>query len=414
MKFDKKSTILIATFSTYKGEKRTYTGNLQPMLSFFVPRFKKVVLVDQPHPTSSDVVPIIEVYEKGKLKKKFFLSSPFYQLFYWFCQKRNVVDQTIISFKVRDFLSVLRLGLSSREKYSLFIGLESINALAGVVLKKLGRVQIVVYYVSDYSPQRYSQKWINALYLWLDRQAAYYSDFIWNVSSAMQPARIKVGLNSGKSAPCLRVPNALFPEQIKPRPPGEISPYTIAYMGTLEIDNGSDLAVEALPVVLKKFPQTRLHIIGGGDPALLRRLKRLASELKVRKQVKFHGFIGDPEKLSKTLSQFYLAVAPYRDIPESFRFYGDSTKIRAYFSVGLPVITTRVPPMGKEISRAGAGMIVEDNAKALAKAIIKLFRNKKLYQKYRQAAIAFAKDNTWENSYGQALKKMEKLNAQKN
>lgn len=413
MKFDKNSTVLIATFSTYKGKKRTYAGNLQAMLSFFPLRFKKVVLIDQPHPTSSDVVPLIEVYEKDKLAKKYLLSFPFYQLLYWLCRKRNVIDQTIVSFKVRDFLSVLHLGLTSQEKFNLFIGLESINALAGVLLKKLGRVATVAYYVSDFSPYRYPKKWFNDLYLWLDRLAASNCDFIWDVSSAMHPARIKAGLDSKKSAPCLRVPNALFPEQIRPQPLKKIIPYTIVYMGTLDIDNGSDVAIEALPLVLKKFPQTRLHIIGSGDPAFPRRLKRLASKLKVRKDVKFHGFIGDPEKLSKTLSQFYLAVAPYRDVQESFRFYGDSTKIRAYFSVGLPVITTYVPPIGKEIVKAEAGVVVKDNPLALARAIIKFFSDKKVYQKYRRAAIAFAKKNTWENSYGHALKRMEQLNAQK-
>lgn len=411
MKFGKNSTVLIATFSTYKGKKRTYTGNLQAMLSFFVPRFKKVVLIDQPHPTSSDVVPLIEVYERGKLVKKYPLSSLFYQPLYWLCRKRNVFDQTIISFKIRDFLSVLHLGLTLKEKFSLFVGLESINALAGVLLKKLGQVKTVACYVSDFSPKRYPQKWFNDLYLRFDRLTATYSDFIWDVSPAMHPGRIKAGLDPQKSAPCLRVPNALFPEQIRPLPLKKIKPYTIVYMGTLDIDNGSDVAIEALPLVLKKTPQARLHIIGGGDPAFPRRLKKLASKLKMRKYVKFHDFISDPEKLSKTLSQFYLAVAPYRDIPESFRFYGDSTKIRAYFSVGLPVITTHVPPIGKEIVKAKSGLVVKDNGRALARAIIKFFANKKLYRQYRQAAIAFAQQNTWENSYGQALKKMEKINA---
>ena len=52
----------------------------------------------------------------------------------------------------------------------------------------------MVYYVSDYSPDRYRQKWFNDLYLWLDRQAAMHADIIWDVSPAMQPARVKAGL----------------------------------------------------------------------------------------------------------------------------------------------------------------------------------------------------------------------------
>lgn len=406
------NNVLIATFSTYRADKRTLTGNLEAFLSFFVPRAERVVLIDQPHPTSSDIIPLIEVYQKGKLTKKYQLSTSIYRPLYWILRKRNIKDETKISFKIRDFLSVLHIGLTT-PKYSLFIGLESINALAGVFLRGLGLVDKVIYYVSDYSPCRYPQKWFNEIYLWLDRLSCYWSDFIWDVSSAMHPARIKAGLNNQKSAPVIRVPNALFAGQISPLPLNKIEPYSIVYMGTLDIDNGSDLAIEALSMVLEKFSKTRLHIIGNGDDSFLARLKTLASSLKVSRQVKFHGFISEQDKLSKALSQYYLAVAPYRDIPESFRFFGDSTKIRAYLSVGLPVITTHVPPLGKEIEAAGAGVIVKDEVKALSSAIVRFFSDEKLYKKYRQAAISFAKKNTWENTFGNALREMEKFDAKK-
>lgn len=56
----------------------------------------------------------------------------------------------------------------------------------------------------------------------------------------------------------------------------------------------------------------------------------------------------------------------------SARKYGDATKIRAYTAAGLPVITTSVPPLGKDIQKAGAGIVVDDTPEAFAQVIIKV------------------------------------------
>jgi glycosyltransferase involved in cell wall biosynthesis len=75
---------------------------------------------------------------------------------------------------------------------------------------------------------------------------------------------------------------------------------------------------------------------------------------------------------------------------------------------GLPLITTSVPPLGKEVSDYGAGIISEDNAKDLAGAIIQLFQNASRYEDIRLKAIQFAKHNTWRNTYDAAFRKMKK------
>jgi len=72
----------------------------------------------------------------------------------------------------------------------------------------------------------------------------------------------------------------------------------------------------------------------------------------------------------------------------------------------LPVITTQVPPLGQEIERDGAGIIALDNPKDQAGAILRLLKNKALYKRMRANAIKRAKNNTWENTYSLALKKM--------
>ena len=375
---------------------------IEPLSGFFVSRIRKFALLEQPHPGSDTVIPFFEIYKKRLRKKShFFFSS----LILYPLLKLSNSNKTQVSFKIRDFLSIFEFILRDRRKYDLFIGLESINALAGIILRKLGIIKKVVYYVSDYSPKRYRFNLANSLYLLLDRFAAIHADFVWDVSKAMLPARIKAGLDPQKVAPVIHVPNALYPEQINYLPTSKIIPNSLVFVGTLGKINGPDVAIKALKEVSKSIPKVTLHIYGDGEPDISR-IKKLATKLKLDGKVIFHGFISDQIKLSHEIKQYAISLAPYLEVPGSPRWWADATKIRLYLAAGLPIITTKVPPLGKELVQDGAGIITKDTPSDTAKAIIKLLQDKPLLEKMRKNAIKRAKDNTWKNTYGTAISKM--------
>lgn len=402
---NKNSTVLIATFSLWSDGKRLPTnGSVEPLIDFFTSRVKKMVLIDQPIPGSDKVMDRIKKYENGEDK---ILSSSIWMYFFYPFLKLTNKPGTRIFFKLRDFFSVIDQCIKERDRFNYFIGLESMNALAGILMRKLGVVKKVIYYVSDYSPQRYSQKWFNWLYLYLDRFCAMHADYIWDVSTAMQPARIKAGLDPSKSAPVIHVPNALNPKQIKFNSFKNIKPFFLVYMGTLGEDNGSDVAIKAIPLILKNYPKILLHIIGGGEKDMPR-LQRLVSDLGIERQVKFYGYILDGNKMSEIIRSCYLALAPYRAFPGSPRYFGDAGKIRAYAAAGVPIITTDVPPLGKEVKKRGAALIVRDNPIDFAEAIIKVFSDRNLYLQLRKGTISFARNNTWENTFIQAFGQMRR------
>jgi len=396
--------VIFATFSPWeKGIRLPTNGMVEPMLSFFLPKTSKFTLIDEPHPGSDRVIPIIESYKNEKLIKGI-SPSIFIYLLYPFLLLRNSVG-TRIPFKIRDFLTVIEYGLRDNYKYDLFFGLESVNTLAGVILKKFGRVKKVIYYVSDYSPNRYKSRWFNSLYLSLDKSATKYCDYIWDVSPALMQARIKAGVNPEFSNKIIHVPNGLFQEQIKHFPFNKTVPFSLVYAGTLGTENGPDIAIESIFFVKKKFPKVELHIYGGGQKDL-KRLKRLVEKYNLNKNVIFHGFISDPIKLSSQIRNYRIGLAPYKAIPGSPRWWADATKIRLYLAAGLPVITTHVPPLGKELIETNSGLITKDNAKDIAKTIKEIFSNDTLYQTLRKNAIKKAKNNTWETTYKKALSVM--------
>jgi len=401
------SSVFFVTFAPYENNKRLPTnGMVEPMLSFFLPKVKKLLIIIQPHPGSDRIAPIVDVYEKNRLEEHSTISALYYFPIYLICKLQNTV-KTHISFKLRDLFSVIFTGLRQKSMYNYFIGLECINTLGGLILKKLGKVKTVIYYVSDYSPARFGNTYLNSLYLWLDRFCATNADFIWGVSSAMQPARINSGLDPKKSAPNLHVPNGLFSTQISPLAISKRIPYSLVFLGTLGFENGPDLAIESMLLIKKKYPKAKLHIIGGGKENLSR-LRNLVEKLQLKDSIIFYGFVVDNDEMAGIIRKCYVAVAPYRALKDSVRWYADATKIRQYLASGLPVITTKVPPFGREVVKQGAGLLIEDTREDLSFAAMKLFSDTALYSKLAKKATDLSKNNTWENIYTKAFKDMEK------
>lgn len=399
------SSIFIATFSHYeKGKRLPTNGMIEPLLSFLLPKVASVLLLDQPHPVSDSINPIVEIYNKGKIKKRFNISSLIYLPIYLLC-KIPSKKHTRISYKIRDFLSVVFITFIRKDKYDLFIGLEGINACAGILLRKFGAVKTVIYYVSDYSPTRFGKTLFNSLYIWLDRFCVTHADFTWDVSAAMQEARLKSGLNPKKSYNVLHVPNALFPNQISSLPVSERTPNSLVYMGILDPDMGPDLAIRSMSEVIKKFHDSRLHVVGGTKEGV-GRLRKLAKSLNLEKNITFYGFVQDNYEMASIVKSCMIGLAPYRSFPDSYRWYGDAGKIRQYLASGLPVVTTHVPPLGRFAAKNGAAIMTKDTVKDFSAGIIGLLSDRQLYDKLRVKAEKLSKENTWENVYTKTLKDM--------
>ncbi|MBI2442881.1 MAG: glycosyltransferase [Candidatus Levybacteria bacterium] len=396
--------ICIATFSVYQNNKRTaINGMVEPLLSFFLPQTTELDLVDGPHPGSSTTVTKFEKHQDGIFSSgESFVAKMMSPLLT--PQNQN---GTQVFFKLRDFLSVFELIVRRRKKYDVFIGLESVFTLAGIILKKLGMITTVIYYVSDYSPKRYPVKRLNDIYLWLDRFCCYNADYIWDVSPAIMPARIESGIDKPRVKPCILVPNALFPNQITHLPSNKLIKNSVVFAGTFGFENGTKLAIDAFSYVAKDNSEATLHFFGGSKQ-LEEELRKIVLSLHLEKNVFFHGFVADAVQLSKKINKYMIGIAPYVAMPGSARWYADATKIRLYLGAGLPIVTTHVPPLGKEIREKGAGIVVQDKPKELANAITSLLADKEQYNRMRKAALAYALNNTWEETYAHALSFMYK------
>ncbi len=68
-------------------------------------------------------------------------------------------------------------------------------------------------------------------------------------------------------------------------------PYTFALVGVIDPCKGQAIAIQALSLIVEKFPETRLLIVGLGNTA---HLQQLANNLRLERNIEIWGHIQDP------------------------------------------------------------------------------------------------------------------------
>lgn len=303
-----------------------------------------------------------------------------------------------------DFLLSCFWGLKTKQKWDLFIGLNNLNALSGLVLKLLGQVKKVIFYGVDYVPQRFENPLMNYLYHLTDKICVYHVDQVWSLSPKMVEARLKYKNIKIKKSKNKIVPMGVWFNEIKRPPFNKIKKHTLVFMGHLLKKQGVQTVIKAMPEIIKKIPDFQFMIIGTGEYGA--ELKRLVKKMSLTDKVTFTGLIKNYQKMVQLISQSACAVALYQkgNKQRNFTYYTDPGKIKDYLGAGLPIILTDVPPNAQEIEKAGCGVIINDNKKEVAQAVIKIMENEKKLKQYKKNALKLAQKYDWPKIYSQAFR----------
>ena len=265
-----------------------------------------------------------------------------------------------------DFLWVIFFGYKFG-KAQLFVGIDPLNAVIGIFLKKIGRVKKVIYYGIDFVPIRFENKMLNYLFHLLEAYCVRNADEVWNVSDRIKEGRFEyLGLDP-----------VLYPQKTVP-----IGIYSknrivskktnrIVFIGHLLKKQGVQEVLRAVPLIVKKIPNFRFVVVGGGE--YLSTLEILSKKLNIEKYIDFKGWIKDKSLLDSILSQCDIAIACYEPEKEklrNFTYYADPTKIKDYLNSSLPVILTEVPTNAAEIAQKEFGIIVIYNKEDISNAIV--------------------------------------------
>jgi len=143
--------------------------------------------------------------------------------------------------------------------------------------------------------------------------------------------------------------------------------HMILSVGRLVRQKGMHRLVQALPIVLKKYPDASLHIVGDGIER--DNLEKMVHDLGIAKKVIFHGHIQleDRKKLQELYAKAHV-FSLMADSESQGLVYGMSAATRT------PMVATHSSAM-KDLVKVHAAVGIEnpDDAQAVAKGIIESF-----------------------------------------
>lgn len=330
----------------------------------------------------------VVVYEKGKQVSKKDVTRSIYS----------------ISSYIFDFFLTAYWIIKQREKYDIFIGIDALNSLSGLILRKIGKVEKVIFFAMDFHPSRFNNRLLNFLYHKLEEVSLKSSDEIWNVSPKIAEGRERFLHISQKAYPQKVVNSGIWNDKVKKFPFDKVKKHQLLFLGHLLEKQGLQMVLEATPLIVKKIPDFKFMVLGGGEYE--NNLKKLAEELKIQKYIEFKGWIKDRKIIDTTLGESAAAIVVY--VPEkekiyNFSYYGDPIKIKEYLASGLPVILTDVPHNAKEIGMRKCGIVVSYKKEEIANAVIKILGNEEELKDYRNNALAYAKEFDWNVIFSKVL-----------
>lgn len=358
------------------------TGRLEVLESFFKKRFPFVAVIGISSVFAKKNAARFTIYKNHqKYSEKKLLNLIFKQ-------KSRIKGILFPLAYMTYFISVLFsiLPLFRYRKRSVFIGIGTFSAFLGVIFKKLGFVNRVIYYSIDYFPLENKSFLVKRVFL-LDNFCVKNCDLVWSISPRIIESRANLAGVAANTYDYLSVPLCFDESLLRFRPEKEVERWTIVFVGTPGYFHGLHLIIEAMPKIIKLFPQIKIKIIG---PEPWDEVKNNIEKLGFERHFDFMGFIDKEEDLFEAVSKSALGLALYVPIAENPTFYADPGKPKLYAFCCVPVVITKTPAVAREIDANGAGKAIDFNVDSLLDSLIQILSDDKQWSRFRKAAYEFA------------------------
>lgn len=141
-------------------------------------------------------------------------------------------------------------------------------------------------------------------------------------------------------------------------------PVVVISFGLINEIRGLDLAIDAFALLVRAMPNTRLVIFGDGPTRPI--LERQVRSLHLSAKVEFRGFIPPPQRY-RAMSEGDIGIIFHRVC--ELTQHTMPNKLFDYMSVGLPIVATRLSPVGRVLELEACGMTVEETPRAAAEGL---------------------------------------------
>jgi len=169
---------------------------------------------------------------------------------------------------------------------------------------------------------------------------------------------------------------------------------TITYFGRLKKYKSVQHLLIAYSLIKDKLPNSQIYIIGKGDYS--NKLKELAIELNIEKNVNFWGFVDEETKID-LLSRSHIAVNT--SIKEGWGITNIETN-----ACGTPVISADSPGLRDSVKVGESGYLYKyGDTQELSQIILRVLKNNDERIKLSEGALQWAKNFSWDKSAQQML-----------
>ncbi|MDP3043288.1 MAG: glycosyltransferase [bacterium] len=198
------------------------------------------------------------------------------------------------------------------------------------------------------------------------------------------------------------VHNITFPSKFKAKKKLNLSDkFVLSTFGMLNRDKGIEYAIEALPEIIKEFPNVLYLILGATHPVVLKqegeryrnKLKKLVMKLGLKDYVKFYNkYLSVPE-LIEYLKATDIYVSPTLNPRQSV-----SGTVSYALSCACPIIATANQYAKDVIEPGHRGYLTGfRDAKAIEKALFDLLRDKAARKEMGKNAYFYSRHMTFQN-----------------
>ena len=176
--------------------------------------------------------------------------------------------------------------------------------------------------------------------------------------------------------------------QIVSKTPKEKMP-TLLFMGRISKDKGIEDAVRAYKEIRSKNKEVRLWIVGKEEKSGY--LKELLSSYSIEPElVHYFGFVSE-EKKNELLKRAWILMHPSKK-------EGWGLTVIEAASQGTPTVGYDVEGLRDSILNNKTGLLTDTNAESLAKGVLTLLNDKKLYARLSKESINWSNKFDWKES----------------
>jgi glycosyltransferase involved in cell wall biosynthesis len=215
----------------------------------------------------------------------------------------------------------------------------------------------------------------------LEREIACSADVVTVVSDEMK-SYVERSLGALSNSVVL-IPNAAFPRVDEAR--FIESPTKVIHSGTLHPWENSELFVEAMPQVLKRYPSAKFFFTRKG--AKLKKIMRLSESLRVSPEFVWFESGGDFLEFLKSCD-----IGIISSTTHLARQMAYPAKLYDYLSVGLPVVANDIGAWTKIIRKYNVGVVTGNDPEEFAEGILELLEQPVLLYECAKRGIALVKN----------------------